>query len=116
MPQEIIITDTITKIINDERRNRGLNELKSEKLLTELSRQKAIQMESNKQVNHNGFTALELHSESYGQIVGYGFKSEVSLFNNYMNSEAHKNVILGNYTHIGSYTFKSYNCILFAKY
>lgn len=116
IPQEITTNDTITKIINDERHNRVLNELKSEKLLTELSKQKAIQMELSKQVNHDGFAILNVHTETYGQVVGYGFKSEVSLFNNYMNSEKHKNVILGNYTHIGSYTHKTYNCILFAKY
>ena len=102
IPQEIETNDTITKIINDARIEKGLNSVVSEKLLTELSKQKAIQMESDKQVNHNGFTNLDIHSESVGQIVGYGFKSEVSLFENYMKSEEHRNVILGNYTHIGS--------------
>jgi len=51
IPQEMTTNDTITKIINDERRNRSLNELKSEKLLTELSKQKAIKMELSKQLH-----------------------------------------------------------------
>lgn len=116
IPQEIVTNDTITNIINDERIDKGLNELKSEKLLTELSKTKAIQMESEGKVNHNGFTNLEVHSEIFSQIAAYGFKSDLGLFNGYMASAEHKDKILGNYTHIGSYTYKSYNCILFAKY
>jgi len=115
-PQEIQATDSITKTINDERKNWNLNELKTESLLTELSKAKAIQMEADKEVSHNGFTNLEVQTETFSQIVGYGYKSEVNLFNSYMTSSEHKDKILGNYTHIGSYTYKSYNCILFAKY
>jgi uncharacterized protein YkwD len=115
-PKETAATDSITKLINDERKNRSLNELKAENLLTELSKAKAIQMESDKEINHNGFTNLEVQTGTFSQIVGYGYKSEVNLFNSYMTSSEHKEKILGNFTHIGSYTYKSYNCILFAKY
>ena len=116
IPQETQAKDSITKLINNERHNSGLNELKPESLLIELSKQKAIQMESNKELSHNGFTNLEVQTETFSQIVGYGYKSEVNLFNSYMGSTEHKDKILGNFTHIGSYTFNGYNCILFAKY
>lgn len=116
VPKGVITNDTLTKLINNERKDRNLNELKSEILLIELSKTKAIQMEANKEINHNGFTSLPIQTETYGQIVGYGYKNENDLFLNYMNSPEHQKYILGNFTHIGSYTYKTYNCVLFAKY
>lgn len=116
VPKEVIANDTLTKLINDERRNRSLNELKTESLLTELSKAKVIQMENDKEVNHNGFTELKINTDKLSQIVGFGYKNEINLFNSYMTSPEHKDKILGNYTHIGSYTYKTYNCVLFAKY
>jgi len=116
IPQEIQATDSIIKIINDERHNYRLNELKPEKLLTELSKTKVMQMEANKELDHNGFTNLETNTETFSQIVGYKFKSEDGLFNGYMSSSEHRDKILGNFTHIGSFTYNGYNCIIFAKY
>jgi uncharacterized protein YkwD len=63
VPKEANATDELTKLINDERHGNRLNELKPESLLIELSRQKAVQMESEKKVSHNGFTDLELYTE-----------------------------------------------------
>lgn len=116
IPKEIIANDTLTKLINNERRNRSLNELKSESLLIELSKQKVLEMESDQEVSHNGFAELPIQTETFAQIVGYGYKSETNLFNSYMTSGSHKDKILGNFTHIGSYTHNTYNCVLFAKY
>ena len=116
IPKEVITNDTLSKLVNNARLARNLTELKSEILLIELSKTKAIQMEANKKVNHNGFTTLPTQTETYGQIVGYGYENENDLFLNYMKSLEHKDKILGNYTHIGSYTYKTYNCVLFAKY
>ena len=116
VPKEVITNDTLSKLVNNARLARNLTELKSENLLIELSKTKAIQMENDKEVNHNGFTSLPIQTETYGQIVGYGYENENDLFLNYMKSFEHKDKILGNYTHIGSYTYKTYNCVLFAKY
>ena len=115
-PQEVISNDTITKLINNERRNRSLNELKSESLLIELSKQKVLEMERNQEVSHNGFSELPIQTEIFAQIIGFGYKNEANLFNSYMTSSEHQDKILGNYTHIGSYTHNTYNCVLFAKY
>ena len=116
IPKEVTANDTLTKLINNERQNRNLNPLQSETLLISLSKIKAIQMESQNQLNHNGFTNLETHTETFGQIVGYGYNNEISLFNAYMYSPNHRQDILGSYTHIGSYTVNGYNCVIFAKY
>jgi uncharacterized protein YkwD len=116
VPKEVVANDTLTKLINNERRNRSLNTLQSETLLIELSKKKALQMESDKEVSHYGFSSLQIYTDSFAQIVGYGYSNEEVLFNNYMRSPEHQDKILGNYTHIGSYTYKTYNCVLFAKY
>lgn len=115
-PQEVITKDTLTKLVNNARVDNSLNELKSESLLIELSKVKAIQMESEQSINHNGFSSLQVQTETYAQIVGFGYKTELSLFNAYYNSLSHRQEILGNFTHIGSYTFNGYNCVIFAKY
>jgi uncharacterized protein YkwD len=115
-PKEFSTNDTLIILINKQRENSGLNQLISEKLLTELSKKKVIQMEFRQELNHDGFTELPVKTETFAQIVGYGYKTETNLFNSYMTSENHKESILGNFTHIGSYTYKSYNCVLFAKY
>lgn len=116
VPNEFLMNDTLIVLINKERAISGLNQLKPEKLLTELSREKAIQMEFRQELSHDGFSSLPVKTETFAQIVGYGYKSETNLFNSYMTSETHKENILGNFTHVGSYTYKSYNCVLFAKY
>ena len=116
IPKETMQKDTITNLINKARIENDLNLLQSETLLISLSKIKAMQMESDKEVNHNGFASLQVGTESFGEIVGYGYKTESILFQNYMNSEEHNKIILGDFTHIGSYTSNSYNCILFAKY
>jgi uncharacterized protein YkwD len=116
VPKEFSTNDTLIVLINKQRENSGLNQLIPEKQLTELSKEKAIQMELRQELNHDGFTELPVKTETFAQIVGYGYKTETNLFNSYMTSENHKESILGNFTHIGSYTYKSYNCVLFAKY
>lgn len=116
VPQEAVSTDVLTTLINNERSRLNLNELKAESLLIELSKQKAIQMEDAKEINHDGFTQLQTNAETFAQIVGCGYRTENDLLNAYMNSETHKNIVLGNFTHIGSFTYKNYNCVIFAKY
>lgn len=93
-PQEVITNDTLSKLVNNARFDKGLNELKSESLLISLSKEKAIQMESEQNINHNGFSSLQVQTETYAQIVGYGFKCDNSLFNAYYNSPNHRQEIL----------------------
>lgn len=116
IPKGVVANDTLTKLINDARIENGFNSLVSESLLIELSKVKAIQMESDKEVNHNGFSSLQTNAKSYAQIVGYGYGSEARLFNAYLNSNEHNYILLGDFTHIGSYTINGYNCVIFAKY
>ena len=116
VPKEYSTNDTLISLINKQRENSGLNQLIPEKLLTELSKEKAVQMEFRQELNHDGFTELPIKTETFAQIVGYGYKTETNLFNSYMTSENHKENILGNFTHVGSFTYKNYNCVLFAKY
>lgn len=117
IPIEIVVNDTITGLINKERKERGLSILIPESNLVELSKQKCIQMYKEQEINHNGFTSLPLYTEIYGQIVGYGYENEINLFNSYMNSSEHYYIIIKpKFNYIGSYTYKTYNCILFAKY
>lgn len=116
IPKTIVNEDVLAKLVNDARVDKGLNTLQSETLLIELCKSKAIQMESQQSINHNGFTNLETHTETFGQIVGFGYKTDLSLFNAYLRSNEHNHIIYGNYTHIGTYNYKTYNCVLFAKY
>jgi len=116
VPKEVITNDTLSKLINNARVDKGLNALQSETLLIELCKKKAIEMEASKEINHNGFTSLEIKTDSFAQIVGYGYDDETSLFQAYLKSNEHNYIIYGNFTHIGCYTYKTYNCVLFAKF
>jgi uncharacterized protein YkwD len=116
VPKEVVATDTLTYLINSARLENNLTVLKPEILLIELSKKKVLEMESNEEVNHYGFSSLPIKTETFAQIIGYGYKSETNLFNSYMTSGSHQDKILGNFTHIGSYTHNTYNCVLFAKY
>lgn len=116
IPKQVITNDTLTKLINNARVDNSLKPLQSETLLISLSKEKAIRMEINKEVNHNGFSSLQVQTETFAQIVGYGYTNETSLFNAYLKSEEHNKYMFGNFTHIGSFTYKNYNCVLFAKY
>jgi uncharacterized protein YkwD len=116
VPKEVTATDTLTYLINSTRIENNLTVLKPEILLIELSKKKVLEMEINQEVNHNGFAELPIQTETFAQIIGFGYKTESNLFNSYMTSPEHQDKILGNFTHIGSYTHNTYNCVLFAKY
>ncbi len=116
-PVAINTNNQLVAYFNTARTAQGLQPLIEEALLMELAKNKAIQMESRHEVSHNGFANIQTYSQSSSQIVGYGYPSDQNLFNSYMTSDGHRRSILNKkYTHIGSYTINSYNCVIFAEY
>jgi len=119
IPQVINIESELISLINKERKNNNLLELKPEKLLTKIAMDKAINMFNSKEVSHYGFQ--DRYKESKALIlcenVGYNFLSDFGLFTAYMKSKAHKeNILHKSANYIGVYTYGKYNCILIAKY
>lgn len=116
-PQTIETTNELVLEINKARTANNLKPLIEETLLIELSREKVLQMEQNKQISHDGFSIIKSNSMFLSQIIGFGFQSEKGLFDAYMKSQSHKeNILNKTITHIGSYTHNTYNCTLFAYY
>lgn len=121
IPQEKETENKLFVLINNERKERGLRELKSEALLDKICEEKCDEMIlDGGEPNHDGFQIRFFDSKASNllETVGYGFSSDQSYFFAYMNSKkGHKEILLNkNSTHIGIFTKGNYNCCLFANY
>lgn len=119
VPQEIKIKSELVDLINSERILNNLPELKIEKLLVEIAKEKVTQMKNDGITDHLGFEKRFIKSKATKLLenVASNFSTDYSYFNAYMNSEKHKkNILDKTVTHIGVTTQGGYNCCLFAKY
>jgi uncharacterized protein YkwD len=105
--------------INKERSNLQLQNLISEKLLTEIAKEKVEDMILKNEINHDGFITRSEKSKAiyFSENLAYGYATDSLLIKAYMNSKSHKENILNiEHTHVGNYTKNKYNCSVFAKY
>jgi uncharacterized protein YkwD len=118
-PIESLKFDQLVFLINLERQKRSLSTLKSESRLIDIATAKAMEMNRDKSITHNGFMSRSAASEgiTFAENLGYNYKSQQALLDAYMNSPSHRdNIIQANFTHVGSWTEEKYNCLVFAEY
>ena len=114
-------------LINEYRVSVGLNSLERINHISFKSEEHNHYMIANKVVNHNDFVARSeniikvLGAKKVGENVAYNFNSPESVVAAWLNSPAHKDNIVGNYTHFGlaiksdPVTGKKYYTNIFAK-
>ncbi|WP_418263425.1 CAP domain-containing protein [Flavobacterium faecale] len=114
-------------LINEYRVSVGLSTLERINHISFKSEEHDDYMITNKVVNHNNFVARSeniiavLGAKKVGENVAYNFKTAESVVAAWLNSPAHKENIVGNYTHFGiaiktdPETGKKYYTNIFAK-
>ncbi len=114
-------------LINEYRVSQGLNPLERINHISFKSEEHDDYMITNKVVNHNDFVARSeniikvLGAKTVGENVAYNFNSPEAVVAAWLNSPAHKENIVGNYTHFGiaiksdPTTGKKYYTNIFAK-
>lgn len=114
-------------LINEYRVSQGLNTLERINHISYKSEEHDEYMIFNKVVNHNDFVARSeniikvLGANRVGENIAYNFNTPESVVAAWLNSPAHKENIVGNYTHFGiaiktdSITKKKYYTNIFAK-
>ena len=115
------------KLINEYRVSQGLNSLEKINHISYKSEEHDEYMIANKVVNHDDFVARSeniiqvLKAKTVGENVAYNFNTPESVVAAWLNSPAHKENIVGNYTHFGiaiksdPVTGKKYYTNIFAK-
>jgi uncharacterized protein YkwD len=94
-------------IINDYRVSVGLNPLKEISYISYKSEEHNDYMIANNSVSHNNFVARSediikvLKAKTVGENLAYNFKTPEDVLKAWLNSPAHKENIVGNYTHFG---------------
>ena len=114
-------------LINEYRVSIGLTPLEKINHISYKSEEHDDYMIANKVVNHNDFVARSeniikvLGAKKVGENVAYNFNTPESVVAAWLNSPAHKENIVGNYTHFGlaikadPITGKKYYTNIFAK-
>jgi uncharacterized protein YkwD len=115
------------KLINDYRVSLGLNALERINHISFKSEEHDDYMIANNVVNHNDFVARSeniirvLGANTVGENIAYNYNSPQAAFNAWLKSPAHKENIVGNFTHFGiairsnTTTGKLYYTNIFAK-
>ena len=115
------------KLINEYRVSQGLNSLEMINHISYKSEEHDDYMIANKVVNHNDFVARSeniikvLKAKTVGENVAYNFNTPESVVAAWLKSTAHKENIVGNYTHFGiaikadPVTGKKYYTNIFAR-
>lgn len=115
------------KLINDYRVSVGLNKLEKINHISFKSEEHDDYMIANNVVNHNDFVARSeniirvLGAKTVGENIAYNYNSPQAAFNAWLKSPAHKENIVGNFTHFGiairsnTTTGKLYYTNIFAK-
>ena len=94
-------------LINEYRISVGLNPLEKINHISYKSEEHDDYMITNKVVNHNNFVARSeniisvLGAKKVGENVAYNFNTPESVVAAWLNSPAHKENIVGNFTHFG---------------
>lgn len=107
--QCVTYADSVIKLVNKERRSRGLHELKILPRLTKAANIRA--KEISKKFDHTRpdgrdcFSVINDVSLSYsscGENIAYGYADPNSVFNGWMNSQGHRaNILSADYSYIG---------------
>lgn len=114
-PKTVVVVDyTYTPIeletmalINEYRENMGLNALKNVNYISVKSEGHDNYMISNNVVNHDGFVDRSnniiqlLDAKVVGENVAYNFSTPEAVVAAWLKSPAHKENIVGNFTHFG---------------
>lgn len=103
------LTEEVIDIVNDEREDRGLNELESDPTLNEIAAMRAKEVaEYFSHTRPDGtscFTALDekgITNVYKGENIAMGSKTPEGVMNRWMNSSGHKaNILKSNYTRMG---------------
>lgn len=115
------------KLINDYRVSVGLNPLEKINHISFKSEEHNYYMIDKKVVSHDGFTDRAnnimkvLGAKSVGENLAYNYNSPKAAVTAWLNSPAHKENIVGNYTHFGisiredAATGKKYYTNIFVK-
>ena len=115
------------QLINEYRVSQGLNSLEMINHISYKSEEHDDYMIANKVVNHNDFVARSeniikvLKAKTVGENVAYNFNTPESVVAAWLKSPAHKENIVGNYTHFGiaikadPVTGKKYYTNIFAR-
>ncbi|MEY2869012.1 MAG: hypothetical protein RIR01_1492 [Bacteroidota bacterium] len=115
------------KLINDYRVSVGLKPLEKINHISYKSEEHDFYMIDNKVVSHDGFTDRAnnimkvLGAKNVGENIAYNYNSPKAAVAAWLNSPAHKENIVGNYTHFGisiredATTGKKYYTNIFAK-
>lgn len=117
----------LLQLINDYRVENGLNKLIPEKLCTELALEHTVYIWGEKKASHEWSysrkSVLFDHGATlFAENVSSGFKTIEGIFNGYMNSNRHREIIGNkNFTHIGISSIidnekKKYNTLIFCKF
>jgi len=90
--------------INDERQSIGLELLEEDPQLNDVAQSWALQMSEDGEMSHNPNYSKQIPSgwEASGENVAYGYPDGATTVANWMQSESHRENILGDYTHVGT--------------
>jgi len=102
------IENEILKLVNNHRASLGLSTLSTLNIISGVADGHTNYMIEVGGINHDNFSQSseylkkQAHAISVGENVAYGFNTAQGVFNGWLNSQAHRNVIENpNYTHFG---------------
>lgn len=113
----------LLELINNHRSNLMINTLVSEQKCYQLAHQHTEWMSSNQIISHQSALArkqviLQSGFVVYGEIVAGGYNNIQSMFNGYLNSEKHREIVEhSQFKYLGISiitTDKTYNAVVFA--
>ncbi|WP_235858027.1 CAP domain-containing protein [Sutcliffiella cohnii] len=105
------VEQRVIELTNAERRKNGLSDLKADASISNVARQKSVDMQQNNYFSHTSptygspFDMMRDFGISYntaGENIAMGQRTPEEVVNAWMNSEGHrKNILSPNFTHIG---------------
>lgn len=116
----------LLNIVNDYRESKGLNRLELIEHLSYMSFKHNEYMIKNSNITHFGFEYREnnikivLNAISVGENIAYGYSTNISTLNSWINSNSHRINLERDYTHFGTSILidsnnKKYYTIIFIK-
>ncbi|MCW9037297.1 MULTISPECIES: CAP domain-containing protein [Altibacter] len=102
-----VMAEEILDLINAHRRSIGLSDIqKDQQYASAYAVDHTQYMIDIEQINHDNFgirsQALKQRgAQVVGENVAYGYETAASVVSAWLNSESHRNIIEGNYTHSG---------------
>lgn len=108
-----VMADAILVLVNEHRASVGLAEIaRDQQYASAYAVDHTQYMIDMKRINHDNFgTRSEALKQRGAKVVGenvaFGYNSAEAVVNAWLNSESHRNIIEGNYTHSGFGIMKS---------